>query len=205
MNTVLTYITAYRCHVFCTISNVYIQAVLSVKLTFVPQHVLKLNKHGNVNNCPPININFFIAGLENKCIFGKSERLWAHELTSQIGDELMSLSPSVSAALIYIYTYIYICVYIYICIYIYIYVFYMYIYIYMDGGIILVVDCLRTREESEGAQKEEEEEAQDGGEAWARGRVLPLRRGRRAAHVRQAQVSQSLSSRLSQHRKAPSR
>ena len=58
--------TAYRCHVFWTISNVYIQAVLSVKLTVVPrQHVLKLNKHGDVDNCPPININFLIAGLEN--------------------------------------------------------------------------------------------------------------------------------------------
>ena len=49
--------------------------MLSVKLTFVPrQHVLKLNKHGNVNKCPPMNIYFLIAGLENKYLFGKSER-----------------------------------------------------------------------------------------------------------------------------------
>ena len=49
--------------------------VLSVKLTFVPrQHVLKSNKHGNVNKCPPINIYFLIAGLENKYFLGKSER-----------------------------------------------------------------------------------------------------------------------------------
>ena len=42
------------------------QAVLSVILTFVPhQHVLKLNKHGNVNKSLPINTYFFIAGLEN--------------------------------------------------------------------------------------------------------------------------------------------
>ena len=65
----------YRCHVFFTIPNVYIQAVLSIKLTFVPrQHLLKLNKLGNVNKCPPINIYFLIAGLENKYLFGKSER-----------------------------------------------------------------------------------------------------------------------------------
>ena len=71
----LTYITAYRCHVFFTISNVYIQVVLSVILTFVPgQHVLKLKKHGNVNKSPPINIYFLIAGLENKYFFGKLER-----------------------------------------------------------------------------------------------------------------------------------
>ena len=39
--------------------------MLSVKLTFVPrQHVLKLNKHGNVIKCPPMNIYFLIAGLE---------------------------------------------------------------------------------------------------------------------------------------------
>ena len=61
-HTLSTCITAYRCHVFFTISNVYIQAVLSVKLTFFPhQHVLKLNKHGNVNKCPPINIYFLLA------------------------------------------------------------------------------------------------------------------------------------------------
>ena len=65
--------------------------VLSVILTFVPrQHVLKLNKHGNVNKCLPINIYFLIAGLENKYFFGKSERPRAHELTSQTGGELMS-------------------------------------------------------------------------------------------------------------------
>ena len=70
------YITAYRCHVFFTISNVYIQAVLSVILTFVPHHhVLKFNKHGNVNKSPPRNIYFLIAGLENKYFFGKSERV----------------------------------------------------------------------------------------------------------------------------------
>ena len=56
-------------------SNVYIQAVLSVILTFVPrQHVLKLNEHGNVNKSPPINIHFLIAGVENKYSFGNSER-----------------------------------------------------------------------------------------------------------------------------------
>ena len=69
-------------------------------LTFVPrQHVFKLDKHGIVNKSPPININFLIAGLENKYFFGKLESLWAHELTSQTGGELMSWSPSVSAAL----------------------------------------------------------------------------------------------------------
>ena len=100
LHTLLTYITDYRCHVFFTISNVYIQVVLSVILTFVPrQHVLKLNKHGNVNKSPPINIYFLIAGLENKYFFGKLERPWAHELTSQTVGELMSWSPSVSAAL----------------------------------------------------------------------------------------------------------
>ena len=68
----LTYITAYRCHVFFTISNVYIQAVLNVILTFVlPQHVLKLNKQSNVNKSPLINIYFVIAGLENKWVFLK--------------------------------------------------------------------------------------------------------------------------------------
>ena len=75
--------------------------MLSVILTFVPrQHVLKLNKHGNVDKSPPINIYFLIAGLENKYFFGKMERLWAHELTSQTGGELMSWSPLVSAALL---------------------------------------------------------------------------------------------------------
>ena len=57
--TLLTYKTAYRCHVFFTISNVYIQAVLSVILTFVlRQHVLKLNKHGNVNKSLPMKYLF---------------------------------------------------------------------------------------------------------------------------------------------------
>ena len=61
------YITAYRCRVFFTISNVYIQALLSVILTFVPpHHILIFNKHGNVNKSPPINIYFLIAGMENK-------------------------------------------------------------------------------------------------------------------------------------------
>ena len=74
---------------------------MSVKLTFVPrQYVLKSNKHGNVNNCPPMNIYFLIAGLENKYLFENLERPWAHELTSQTGGELMSWSPSVSAALL---------------------------------------------------------------------------------------------------------
>ena len=78
----------------------YIHAVLSVILTFVPrQYVLKLNKHGKINKSQPINIHFFIAGLENNYCFGKSERPWAHELTSQTGGEPMSWSPSVSAAL----------------------------------------------------------------------------------------------------------
>ena len=67
--------TANRCDVFFTISNVYIQVVVSVILTFVPrQHVFKLNKHGNVNRSLPINIYFLIAGLENKYFFGKLER-----------------------------------------------------------------------------------------------------------------------------------
>ena len=65
--------------------------MLSVILNFVPgQHVLKLNKHGNVTKSPPIIIYFLIAGLENKYFLGKSERLGAHELTSQTGGELMS-------------------------------------------------------------------------------------------------------------------
>ena len=34
----------------------------------------KLNKHGNVNKSPPINIYFLIAGVENDYSFGKSER-----------------------------------------------------------------------------------------------------------------------------------
>ena len=77
------------------------QAVLSVILTFVPrQHVLKLNKHNNINKSPPINTYFLIAGLENKYFFGKLECPWAHEVTSQTGGELMSWSPSVSAALV---------------------------------------------------------------------------------------------------------
>ena len=42
-------------------------------LTFVPrQHVLKLNKHGNVNESPPINIYFLKAGVENKYFFWKT-------------------------------------------------------------------------------------------------------------------------------------
>ena len=74
-HTLLTYITAYRCPSFFTISNIYIQAVLSVILTFVPrQHVLKLSKHDNINKSLPINIYFLIAGLENKYFFGKLER-----------------------------------------------------------------------------------------------------------------------------------
>ena len=65
--------------------------MLSVILTFVPhQHVLKLNKHGNVNTSLTINIYFLIAGVENNYSFGKSERPRAHELTSQTGGELMS-------------------------------------------------------------------------------------------------------------------
>ena len=40
-----------------------------------------------------------MAEVENNYSFGKSERPWAHELTSQTGGELMSWSPSVSAAL----------------------------------------------------------------------------------------------------------
>ena len=34
----------------------------------------KLNKHGNVNKSPTINIYFLIAGMENNYSFGKSER-----------------------------------------------------------------------------------------------------------------------------------
>ena len=86
--------------------------MLSVILTFVPrQHVLKLNKHGNIKKSPPKIIYFLITGMENDYSFGKSERPWAHELTSQTGVEFLSWSPSVSAALIYIYTYMYVCVY----------------------------------------------------------------------------------------------
>ena len=91
---IIIYITAYRCHVFFSISNVYIKAVLSAILTFVPrQHVFKLNKLGKVNKSPLIN----------KYLFGKSERPWAHELMSQTGGELMSWSLSVSAALAYVH------------------------------------------------------------------------------------------------------
>ena len=51
------------------------QAVLSVILTFVPrQHILKLNKHNNINKSLPINTYFLIAGLENKYFLGKLER-----------------------------------------------------------------------------------------------------------------------------------
>ena len=51
------------------------QEVLSVILTFVPrQHVLKLNKHGNVDKSLPNNIHILIAGVENNYSFGKSER-----------------------------------------------------------------------------------------------------------------------------------
>ena len=44
--------------------------------------------------------------MENNYSFGKSERPWAHEVTSQTGGELMSGSPSVSAALIHTHTYL---------------------------------------------------------------------------------------------------
>ena len=75
LHPLLTYTTVYRCHAFFTISNVYIQAVLSVILTFVPrQHVLELNEYSNVNKSPPTNIYFLIAGLENKYFLGKLER-----------------------------------------------------------------------------------------------------------------------------------
>ena len=80
-------ITAYRCHVFFKISNVCIQVVLRAIVTFVPrQHILKLNKHGNVNKSPPINIYFLIAGLENISL----ENWNVRELTSQMGSKLMS-------------------------------------------------------------------------------------------------------------------
>ena len=72
--------------------------VLSAILSFVPgQHVFELNKHGNVNKSPPINIYFLIAGLEKSISL---ENWNVCELTSQTGGELMSLSPSVSAALL---------------------------------------------------------------------------------------------------------
>ena len=48
-------------------------------------------------------VYFLIAGLENNYLFEKSERPWAHELTSQTGGELMSWSPYVSAALGFTY------------------------------------------------------------------------------------------------------
>ena len=61
---------------------------MSVILTFVPrQHVLKLNKHGNVNKSPPINIYFLIAGVGNRYFL---ENRNVRELTSQTGGELMS-------------------------------------------------------------------------------------------------------------------
>ena len=57
--------------------------MLSAILTFVPgKHVFELNKHGNVNKSPPINIYFLIARLENKYFFEK--------VMSQMGGELMS-------------------------------------------------------------------------------------------------------------------
>ena len=62
--------------------------MFSVILTFVPrQHVLELNKHGNVNKSPPINIYFFKAGLESKYFLVNRN---VRELTSQTGGELMS-------------------------------------------------------------------------------------------------------------------
>ena len=65
--------------------------MLSAILTFVTrQHVLELNKHGNVDKSPPINVYFLIAGLGNEYLFGKKETPRAHELTSQTGGELMS-------------------------------------------------------------------------------------------------------------------
>ena len=55
--------------------NVYVYTMLSVIPNFEPrQHVFKLDKHGNVNKSPPIDIYFLIAGLENKYSSGKSER-----------------------------------------------------------------------------------------------------------------------------------
>ena len=66
--------------------------VLSVILTIVPrQHVLKLNKHGNVNKSPPKNIYVLIAGVENNYSFGKSEHPWAHESNGWWAHKLFSL------------------------------------------------------------------------------------------------------------------
>ena len=44
------------------------------------------------------NIYFLIAGLENKYFFGKLECPWAHELTSQMGGEFISLRECCSTA-----------------------------------------------------------------------------------------------------------
>ena len=49
------------------------------------QHVLKLNKHGNVDKSLPMNIYFLIAGLENKYFFwkiGTSLSSWVKRLVS---------------------------------------------------------------------------------------------------------------------------
>ena len=69
--------------------------MLSVILTSVPrQHVSKLNKHGNANKSPAINIDFLIAGLDNKYFFGKTETTmssWAHVSNGWWAHELISL------------------------------------------------------------------------------------------------------------------
>ena len=62
----------------CWQSPVYASSVECY--TFVPrQHILKWNKHVNVNKYPPVGIYFVIAGLENKYFF---ENLRIRELMS---------------------------------------------------------------------------------------------------------------------------
>ena len=68
--------------------------MLTVILTFATrQHILKWNV--SVNKSSPVGIYFVKARLENKYFF---ENPRVRELTSQKSDELIHLSPTVSAA-----------------------------------------------------------------------------------------------------------
>ena len=63
------------------------------EMTWVPI-TSTLNKHGNDNKSQPIDIYFFIAGLENKLFFLKiwtSVSSWAHESNRWWAHELISL------------------------------------------------------------------------------------------------------------------
>ena len=69
--------------------------MLSVILTFVPrQHVLKLNKHGNVYKSPPMKY-LFLNSLAGKEVFlwkiGTSVSSWAHKSNGWWAHELISL------------------------------------------------------------------------------------------------------------------